>query len=206
MYLKKRIVKGTLYWSIAKSYRENGKVKQKVIESLGNTTRALEICKSKYMDYYLKILNYQEESNIQAINIIGKKEKLTLNQSEIFIIVKSLNEFVIDIEKMKDRNYIDRFIKKNKIQDINKLKEILKKKEIQISIAQMRILCEAIWNLRIHNASNNKYIEIFNKIESYSYYKFEQQLEKCRRKRTYTNVGEDAMSLLTQRYKNINRQ
>lgn len=41
MFLKKRKVNGTFYWSIAESYRENGKVKQKTIENLGTTDKAI---------------------------------------------------------------------------------------------------------------------------------------------------------------------
>lgn len=54
MFLKKRNVNNTLYWSIAENYREKGKVKQRIILNLGNTNKAREILKSnsKY-DYFL---------------------------------------------------------------------------------------------------------------------------------------------------------
>lgn len=54
MFLKKRNVNNTLYWSIAENYREKGKVKQRIILNLGNTSKAREILKSnsKY-DYFL---------------------------------------------------------------------------------------------------------------------------------------------------------
>lgn len=43
MFLKKRLVSGSYYWSIAENYRENGKVKQRIIINLGNTEKAIEI-------------------------------------------------------------------------------------------------------------------------------------------------------------------
>lgn len=41
MYLKKRSVKGIVYWSIVESYRDQDKVKQKTIMNLGNTEKAI---------------------------------------------------------------------------------------------------------------------------------------------------------------------
>ena len=43
MFLKKRLVNGTYYWSIAENFREAGKVKQRIITNLGNTEKALKI-------------------------------------------------------------------------------------------------------------------------------------------------------------------
>lgn len=43
MFLKKRRVNGTYYWSIAENYREDGKVKQKVIKNLGTTEKAIRV-------------------------------------------------------------------------------------------------------------------------------------------------------------------
>ncbi len=45
MFLKKRMINGNYYFSLVESYRdknENGKIKQRVIESLGNTETAYE--------------------------------------------------------------------------------------------------------------------------------------------------------------------
>lgn len=58
MFLKKRKVNGTFYWSIVESYRENGKVKQKIIENLGTTDKALLILQqSKEYGSFVNDLN-----------------------------------------------------------------------------------------------------------------------------------------------------
>lgn len=42
MFLRRKIVSGTHYWSLVESYRDGGKVKQRVVSSLGNTTTAIK--------------------------------------------------------------------------------------------------------------------------------------------------------------------
>lgn len=43
MFLKKRLVNGAYYWSIAKSYRDKGKPRQHIIQNLGTTEKAVSI-------------------------------------------------------------------------------------------------------------------------------------------------------------------
>ena len=60
MFLKKRMVNGTYYWSLAESYREDGKVKQRIIENLGNTEKAylLLLGRKGYEDYLNEVERY----------------------------------------------------------------------------------------------------------------------------------------------------
>lgn len=43
MYLRNKEVSGKLYWSLVESYRDNGAVKQRIVESLGNTETAFAV-------------------------------------------------------------------------------------------------------------------------------------------------------------------
>jgi len=43
MYLRNKEVSGKLYWSVVEPYRDNGLIKQRVIESLGNTENAFAV-------------------------------------------------------------------------------------------------------------------------------------------------------------------
>lgn len=72
MFLKKRIVNNTLYWSIAENYREEGKMKQRIILNLGNTNKAREILKSnpKY-SYFLYYVQKQLDFLFQIVMMIG---------------------------------------------------------------------------------------------------------------------------------------
>jgi hypothetical protein len=60
MYLKKRKINGQYYWSLVESYREDGKVKQRVIQSLGNTHTALKRLENQpeYRQYYYSVLRF----------------------------------------------------------------------------------------------------------------------------------------------------
>ncbi|MFT9486640.1 MAG: DNA-methyltransferase [Tepidibacillus sp.] len=67
MFLKKRKVNGILYWSLVESYRDNGKVKQRIVQNLGNTVKAIELLKSnpKLLPYLDQILNTKPDVIIQ---------------------------------------------------------------------------------------------------------------------------------------------
>jgi len=41
-FLRRKLVRGTYYWSLVESYRDGGKVKQRIVSSLGNTTTAIQ--------------------------------------------------------------------------------------------------------------------------------------------------------------------
>lgn len=60
MFLKKRLVNGICYWSLAESYREDGKVKQRIIKNLGNTEKAFSILQDmpEYKSYLKEISRY----------------------------------------------------------------------------------------------------------------------------------------------------
>jgi len=84
MYMKKRKINNKLYWSLVKSYRENGKVKQKIVKNLGITDKAIEILESdvKYKKYLeqLKIIINQDK---EKAPIIKKKNKKNGNLKEL---------------------------------------------------------------------------------------------------------------------------
>lgn len=55
MFLKKRKINNTLYWSIAENYREGKKVKQRIILNLGNTRKAVEkLSTENYYGHFLE--------------------------------------------------------------------------------------------------------------------------------------------------------
>jgi site-specific DNA-cytosine methylase len=68
MFLKKRTVNNTLYWSLAENQREGKKVKQIVIENLGKTEKAWSIIKSnpEYHQFIDKIKPY--------VDVVSKKK------------------------------------------------------------------------------------------------------------------------------------
>lgn len=76
MYLKKRKVNGIYYWSIVESYRENGKVKQRTIENLGNTEKAYAMLqgRSEYAKFLKTVARY---ANVRSPLLwFGGKSKL----------------------------------------------------------------------------------------------------------------------------------
>jgi len=62
MYLKKRKVNGTYYWSIVESFRQEGKIKQRIIENLGNTEKAYATIQgeNKYVSFLKTIAQFAE--------------------------------------------------------------------------------------------------------------------------------------------------
>lgn len=86
MFLRKRKINNIYYWSIVECYREEGKVKQKVVQNLGNTEKALERLseKQEYESFLIKLKDFLK---------VLKGEK----QSKLLIIpisLKDANEFV----------------------------------------------------------------------------------------------------------------
>jgi DNA (cytosine-5)-methyltransferase 1 len=73
MFLKKRIANNSLYWSIAESFREDGKVKQKIVKNLGNTEKAYQILLESPNKEHKKFL-YQIANYITPV--INKKMKM----------------------------------------------------------------------------------------------------------------------------------
>jgi len=71
MFLRKRIVNGTLYWSIVRSFREDGRVKQQTIQHLGNTNKAIHILKHEkdyacYLPIIAQHLQYGEKRGLSV--------------------------------------------------------------------------------------------------------------------------------------------
>ena len=64
MFLKKRKSNNIYYWSLAESYRQDGKVKQKIIKNLGNTEKAIKVLKEneEYHKYLPSILEISEST------------------------------------------------------------------------------------------------------------------------------------------------
>lgn len=77
MEIKKRKVKGSYYWSIVESFREAGKVKQKILVNLGNTERAYDFLSSnsEYSQFLDSVAPYY---NLRSPLIwFGGKSKLS---------------------------------------------------------------------------------------------------------------------------------
>ncbi|MCY9747844.1 DNA adenine methylase [Paenibacillus larvae] len=62
MYLKKRKVNGIYYWSIVETFRQDGKIKQRIVENLGNTEKAYVILQEKkeYSPFLKTVAQYAE--------------------------------------------------------------------------------------------------------------------------------------------------
>lgn len=73
MFLKKQKINNKYYWSLAENYRENGKVKQKVIKSLGPTEKAIALLEQ--CEEYKEFL-----TNIKKSMGISEDKKLELNK------------------------------------------------------------------------------------------------------------------------------
>lgn len=71
MFLKKRMVNGSYYWSLAESYREDGKVKQKVIKSLGNTENAIKFLETnrEYSEFLSNIYEFVNPQPLETNKI-----------------------------------------------------------------------------------------------------------------------------------------
>jgi len=68
MFLKKRKINGTYYWSLAENYREEHKIKQKIIKNLGNTEKAKKILvENKEYTKFLVELNATIEFKVNSI-------------------------------------------------------------------------------------------------------------------------------------------
>lgn len=95
MFLKKNVSKGITYWSLAESYREGGKPKHRIIQSLGDTERALETLKedTDYEKFYDQLSEYINSSN--RISPILKYPGAKWSISEWII-----SKFPIGYEKM----------------------------------------------------------------------------------------------------------
>nr|WP_172685597.1 hypothetical protein [Clostridium botulinum] len=89
MFLKKRLINNTFYWSLVESYREEGKVKQKIIKNLGNTEKALNFLNgnNEYNEYLEKINRFLENSTNKNI-IVKSPSKIILKNSKRKILQK----------------------------------------------------------------------------------------------------------------------
>lgn len=89
-------------------------------------------------------------------------------------------------------------------------------KTINLTVKQVRVLCEAMWDFKTHIKEMpaggtiheiNKEFKIdeidklFDILQDGAGYNFEKQLEKCSKKKANSDIGEDAMELLANGYK-----
>lgn len=86
MFLKKRKINNIYYWSIAESYRENGKVKQRIVINLGTTSSAYTFLKASenYKDFFTKLISFIKDS--ESCNRLSIKP----------ISLKEANEYVVN--------------------------------------------------------------------------------------------------------------
>ncbi len=89
-------------------------------------------------------------------------------------------------------------------------------KTIKLSVKQVRVLCEAMYDFKTHieempnggtilemnkDFKINEIDELFNILQDGAGYNFEKQLDKCSKKKANSDIGEDAMELLANGYK-----
>lgn len=91
MFLKKKVTKNEVYWSIIETYRSGGKVKQRTIKNLGTTENALNTLKKspEYSNFYDDIETFNECS------LINKK----ITEKPVY----SPNEFTFKFLKVKKK-------------------------------------------------------------------------------------------------------
>lgn len=80
-------------------------------------------------------------------------------------------------------------------------------KNVELTVKECRVICECLWDFkyRIESIKQNvvteykikEVNELFEKMQIPAEYNFEKQLEKCNRKRGSSDVGEDALVLLS---------
>ncbi|NFQ84164.1 hypothetical protein FDG04_02300 [Clostridium sporogenes] len=84
-------------------------------------------------------------------------------------------------------------------------------KNVELTVKECRVICECLWDFKtnIEGMKQNpitmhKIYEVnklFEKMQVSAEYNFEKQLEKCSKKKANSDIGEDAMLLLTNGYK-----
>lgn len=118
MFLKKRKVNNSYYWSLAESYRQDGKVKQRIIQNLGNTEKAYRIIKTTdeykhYLDtikpYYKGLEPIKEQKVIEIHRAWCMPNKNTFS-------IKPIKD-LLDTE-VNQGIWIDPFANTNKIANI----------------------------------------------------------------------------------------
>lgn len=84
MFLKKRKVNGIYYWSLVESYRKDGKVKQRVIQNLGNTEKAYVMLQERheYKGYLSDIVQYIDIRS--PLIYFGGKSRLAKKLIDLF--------------------------------------------------------------------------------------------------------------------------
>lgn len=68
MFLKRRKVNNTLYWSLAENYREGTKVKQRVILNLGTTDRVIQkLSENNQYGHFLTKVASEEMKTVESV-------------------------------------------------------------------------------------------------------------------------------------------
>lgn len=112
MFLKKRNVNGTLYWSIAENYRSNGRVKQRVIVNLGTTEKAIRHLEQS--SQYSNFLSAIKPRVPIEINKVHKSDCIGKN-GMCLIPDKSIDMILSDIPYGTTENSWDSVIPLNKL-------------------------------------------------------------------------------------------
>lgn len=150
MFLKHKKINNKIYWSLAESYREGEKVKQRILKNLGTTEKALKELEGReeYQEYYSKIFNMananitevkENTSNKSSVNLFDvfsfkyvKVKKNKVVNEELKLTYKSIETIIemgmdyIEILKKKlndmdeDQNY-NKMVYNFKIEEINKI-------------------------------------------------------------------------------------
>ncbi len=85
-------------------------------------------------------------------------------------------------------------------------------KNVELTVKECRVICECLWDFkeRIEDMDQNittklkinEVNKLFEKMQVQAEYNFEKQLAKCSKKKADSDIGEDAMELMANGYKN----
>ncbi|CAI3207561.1 hypothetical protein [Clostridium neonatale] len=80
MFLKYKKINNKIYWSLVESYREGGKVKQRILKNLGTTEKALKLLEGRqeYQEYYSKIFSMANIDTSEVKNNTNNKSSVNL--------------------------------------------------------------------------------------------------------------------------------
>lgn len=100
MFLKYKKINNKIYWSLVESYRECGKVKQRILKNLGTTEKALKLLEGRqeYQEYYSKIFSMANIDTSEVKNNTNNKSSVNLFDVFSFKYIRIKKNKVVDEE------------------------------------------------------------------------------------------------------------
>ena len=130
MFLKHKKINNKIYWSLAESYREDKKPKQRILKNLGTTDKALKELEGipEYQEYYSKILSMADIETTKEITTTTNMPSSSLFNQLSFKYFKHVKNKLIDDELKLTYKSLETIIEmgidyveilKNKIEEMN---------------------------------------------------------------------------------------